>query len=70
MHLDHLKPAWKQFKLLNAQQSIESEEILSIIAYAEELKPNRLRRVLWSMFIFIIITLFCQSDELIYHLGG
>ena len=61
MPLNNLKPAWKQVKVLNAMQSIESEDILSIIEGAENNDKTKLQRVLVSLGMFIIITIFCQG---------
>ena len=61
MQLNDLKPAWKQLKLLNAMNQIESNEILSIIASRENTNKTKLQRVLLNIVIFIVITIFCQS---------
>ena len=55
MQLNDLKPAWKQLKLLNALNPIESNEILSIIESRENRNKTKLQRV------FIVITIFCQG---------
>ena len=61
MRINDLKPAWKQLKLLNAMQHIESKEILSIIENPENTNKTKLQRVLFNIVIFIVITIFCQS---------
>ena len=61
MPLNDLKPAWKQLKLLNAMQHIESKEILSIIENPENTNKTKLQRVLLNIIMFIVITIFCQG---------
>ena len=61
MQLNDLKPAWKQLKLLNALNTIESNEILSIIDSRENMNKTKLQRVLLNIVIFIAITIFCQG---------
>ena len=61
MQLNDLKPAWKQLKLLNALNTIESNEILSIIESRENMNKTKLQRVLLNIVIFIVITIFCQG---------
>jgi len=61
MRLNNLKPAWDQLKILNAMPQIESAEILSIIEGAENAGKNKLQRMLFSLVMFIVITIFCQG---------
>ena len=61
MQLNDLKPAWKQLKLLNALNTIESNEILSIIESRENMNKTKLQRVFLNIVIFIVITIFCQG---------
>ena len=61
MQLNDLKPAWKQLKLLNAMNHIESNEILSIIERRENTNKTKLQRVLLNIIMFIVITIFCQG---------
>ena len=61
MHLDNLKTAWKQLKIINAIQLIETNEILSIIEEKENLNNIRKYRILFGLVIFFLITLFCQG---------
>lgn len=61
MQLNDLKPAWKQLKLLNAMNHIESNEILSIIERRENMNKTKLQRVLLNIIMFIVITIFCQG---------
>ena len=61
MQLNDLKPAWKQLKLLNAMNHIESNEILSIIERRENTNKTKLQRVLLNIIMFVVITIFCQG---------
>lgn len=61
MQLDNLKPAWKQLKILNAIELIESNEILSIIEKPENMNNFKLLRVLFGLAMFIFITIICQG---------
>ena len=69
MHLNDLKPAWQQLKLMSSLDHQESNVILAILENAEEKNKARSHKVLLNTFMFIIITLFCQADEFIHHLG-
>jgi hypothetical protein len=61
MQLDNLKLAWKQLKIMNAIQLIESNEILSIIEKAETMNNVKLQRFLFGLVLFIFITIFCKG---------
>ena len=61
MQLDNLKPAWKQLKVLDAIQHIESKEILSIIENSENTNKTKLQRVVFNLVLFAIITISCQG---------
>ena len=61
MQLSNFNSAWKQLKLLNAMQEIESEEILSIIAHSEKNNRSKLRTVALTLGVFIVITFFFQG---------
>ena len=61
MHLNNLKPAWKQLKIMNAIQLIESNEILSIIEKPENMNNIKLQRFLFGLIMLIFITFFCQG---------
>ena len=61
MHLNNLKPAWKQLKIMNAIQLIESNEILSIIEEPENMNNIKLQRFLFGLIMLIFITFFCQG---------
>lgn len=61
MQLNDLKPAWKQLKLLNSLDHLESKEILSIIQNPENTHEAKLQRIVFNMIIFIVLTVICQS---------
>lgn len=61
MHLNNLKTAWQQLKIINAMPSIESNEILSIIEESENVDNLKLQRLLFDLGMFIFITFICQG---------
>lgn len=61
MNLDNLKPAWRQFRLLNSMQSMEHEEILSIIERSEARAVGRFHRLLANSVLFIILAICSQG---------
>lgn len=61
MSLNDLKPAWKQFKVLNAFDYLESDQILSIIEHSEDTNKSKLQRIFFSIILFVVITMICQS---------
>ncbi|MDN5215804.1 hypothetical protein QQ020_27245 [Fulvivirgaceae bacterium BMA12] len=61
MNLNNLKPAWRQFRSLNAMERIGEEEILGIIACQENLAAARLSRFLFNTVMFIMLTICCQG---------
>lgn len=61
MHLDNLRTAWKQLKIMNSLQLIESNEILSIIEEPENLNIFKKQRIFVGLAILLLITLFCQG---------
>lgn len=61
MQLNNLKPAWKQLKLFDAMQHIESKEILSIIENSKNTNKAKSLRVVFNLVLFAIITIFCQG---------
>lgn len=61
MQLDNLKPAWKQLKIINAIELIESNEILAVIEKPENMNNIRLHRFLFGLAIFLFITIICQG---------
>ena len=61
MHLNNLKIAWKQLKIINAMQPIESNEILAIIEKPENMNNIKFQRFLFGLAIFIFITIILQG---------
>jgi hypothetical protein len=61
MQLNNLKIAWKQLKIMNAIQLIESNEILLIIEKPENMNSIKLQRFFFGLVMFIFITIFCQG---------
>jgi hypothetical protein len=61
MHLNNLKTAWSQLKIMNSLQLAESNEILSIIEEPENLNNFKKQRIFIGLAIFLLITLFCQA---------
>jgi hypothetical protein len=59
MQLNDLESAWKQLKVLNSMQHVESKEILLIIEMAERVNRTRLRFI--NLAMFMMITIFCQA---------
>lgn len=61
MHLNNLKSAWEQLKVINAIQPVESKEILSVIEKAANTQITRFRRIIFGLVMFILITVICQG---------
>ena len=61
MNLDNLKPAWRQFRLVNSMQSMDKEEILFIIERAEEMSISKIHKYLMSSILFTVLTICCQG---------
>lgn len=61
MNLNNLKPAWQQFRLLNSMQSIERDEILSIIERTEDMAISKFYRFQINFVMFIGLTICCQG---------
>lgn len=61
MNLDNLKPAWKQFLLINSMQPLNQEEILLIIEHTDGQMTRRLQRLLTNPTLFIVLMLCCQA---------
>lgn len=61
MKLNDFKSAWKQQKLLNALQYIDSKEILAIIDRPENVSNNRQRLVVLNTIMFIVLIICCQG---------
>ena len=61
MNLSDLKPAWRQFRLLNSLEWMDQEEILYIIKRTQHLTGNSLQRMLFNAAMFIILMICCQG---------
>ncbi len=55
------KQAWKQEKILNAIEYIDSNDILSIIEESDNVKNFNFKRICYGLFVFILLTFFCQG---------
>lgn len=60
MNLNNLKPAWKQFLLVNSMEPLNREEILCIIEQTDQQSIIRLPGYMTTI-IFIILTTCCQG---------
>lgn len=61
MQLNDFKPAWKQLKLLNTMQHIESNVVLSIIESRDNTYRIKLQRILMGIVMFVVIAISCQG---------
>ncbi len=61
MHLNNLRIAWKQLKIINAVQHLDSNEILSLIEKPENTNNLKLQRFLIGLVMFLLLTIFCQG---------
>ncbi|MBL6449622.1 hypothetical protein JMN32_25145 [Fulvivirga sp. 29W222] len=61
MNLNNLKPAWQRFRLLNAMQPVDQEEILWIIERTEGMAMSKHHRFAMNAFMFILLTICCQG---------
>ena len=61
MHLNNLKPAWRQIVLFNSMQPMDEKEILSIIDRADGYATRRLSGFLITTLMFIMLTVCCQG---------
>lgn len=61
MSLDNLKPAWRQFRLLNSMQSLDMEEILLMMETPKERRLNKIDRWLINTIMFTVLTICCQA---------
>ena len=60
MNLNDLKPAWRQFQLLNSMQRIDREEILCMLDKAEGMAIRKTNRLVMHAMTFIVLTC-CQG---------
>ena len=56
MNLDDLQPAWRQYKLSQAMEPLEVNEVLSLIDLAEDTRTTRVRWVVLNLVLFLSIT--------------
>ncbi|MEZ4974449.1 MAG: hypothetical protein R2820_14145 [Cyclobacteriaceae bacterium] len=61
MNLSNLKPAWRQYRLMNSMQSMDQVEVLSILDRAEEIAVSTAHNYLINAAMFMVLTLFCQG---------
>jgi len=61
MNLNKLKPAWRQFRLVNSMQPIDQEEILLIIERADVHTAARLPRFMADAALFFMLMLCFQG---------
>lgn len=61
MELNNLESAWRQIKLLNTMDHIESSELLAIIENPNNANTGKLQRLVFNMIMFIVLTIVCQS---------
>jgi len=61
MNLNNLKPAWRQFRLLNSMEAMDREEILLIIDQAEAGSISTIHRYLINSFIVALLIVCCQA---------
>ena len=61
MNINNLKPAWRQLRVLNSMQSMDKEEILLIIARAEDRSMGKIHRGLINSILFTVVIICCQG---------
>ena len=61
MNLSNLKPAWRQFRLLNSMQPMDQGEILFILERVEGMAVSKAHRFLINAIMFIVFTFCCQG---------
>jgi hypothetical protein len=61
MNINHLKPAWLQFRMSNSMAPLDREEILLILETAEGLAISKTNRLLVNTVILIVFTFCCQG---------
>ncbi|MEL6535562.1 MAG: hypothetical protein AAFQ98_09140 [Bacteroidota bacterium] len=69
MNLNDLRPAWRQYKLMNAMDPLDAGEILTLIDGVENGQETKMRRVVLALIMFITITFIFQGDAVIHYLG-
>ena len=61
MQLNNLESAWRQLKLMNSMDHIESSELLAIIENPSNVNTGKLQRLVFNMIMFVVLTIVCQS---------
>ncbi len=61
MPLNNLRSAWRQLKIMNGIQLIESNEILSIIEDSRSTNSTDLPKLLLRLAALILVTFICQA---------
>lgn len=61
MQLKNLESAWRQLKLMNSMDHIESSELLAIIENPSNVNTGKLQRLVFNMIMFVVLTIVCQS---------
>ena len=61
MNLNSLKPAWRQFRLLNSIQQYDQRDILLMLDGAEVIAVSKTQRSVMVIITFIVLTLCCQG---------
>jgi hypothetical protein len=61
MNLNNLKPAWRQFRLMNSIPRMDQNEILFILESAESMAVSKTNRLVVHAMVFIVLTFFCQG---------
>ena len=61
MNLNNLKPAWRQFRVLNSMQSMDKHEILLMIERAEEMSASNINTYVINSILFVVLIIFCQG---------
>lgn len=61
MRLNNLESAWKQMKLLNAMDDIDSNEVLAIIGQKKNLNAGKWQRLSLNVIMFVFLLIICQG---------
>lgn len=61
MNLNNLKPAWRQFQLVNSMTSVDTAEILTLIERVEDASASKVHQYLVSAILFAVISICCQA---------
>ncbi|MBW3467016.1 hypothetical protein [Arthrospiribacter ruber] len=61
MNLNNLKPAWRQFKLINSMDETNKDEILALIEEVENVPINRLPGIVVNSLMILVLIICCQG---------